>query len=245
MFLTSLFKPFSKDVVIPVINTIFMIRKPNRLTLLPLVLSPVMLLHACSFSAKTTEVYFKKAKTESYEMIAVPGVPFTEKGWDSTMKARVYWSKYLYDLGIAKNVMYSGSSVSTPFNEGEIMAMYAIAIGIPKEHVYTETRAEHSTENLYYVYLKSKKLGFSQIALATDPYQAKQLKRFAKVKISNNVGIIPIVFDTLRALQPFMINPAIDYMQAFKKDFIPLASRESFWKRLRGTMGKNIDYRAY
>ena len=125
------------------------------------------------------------------------------------------------------------------------MALYAIAIGIPKEHVYNETKAEHSTENLYYVYLKAKKLGFTHIALATDPYQAKQLRRFAKIKISKNVGIIPIVFDTLRAMQPHMINPKIDYMKAFNKDFIPLKSRESLWKRFRGTMGKNIDRNAY
>lgn len=202
-------------------------------------------LNACSFSEKTTRCYFQKAQSESYDMIAVPGVPFTETGWDSTMKARVYWSKYLYDKGIAKNIMYSGSSVYSPYYEGEIMAMYAVAIGIPKAHVYTETKAEHSTENLYYVYLKAKKLGFTHIALATDPFQAKQLKRFARVKINKEVGLIPIVFDTLRMLQPDMINPQIDYKQAYNSNFVPLKSRESFWKRLRGTMGKNIDKNAY
>ncbi|MGB4845952.1 MAG: ElyC/SanA/YdcF family protein [Ferruginibacter sp.] len=200
---------------------------------------------ACSFNTKTTERYFTKAKGQSYDMIAVPGVPFYEPHWDSTMKARVYWSKFLYDKGIAKNIMYSGSSVSSPYYEGEIMAMYAVALGIPGEHVFTEIKAEHSTENLYYVYLKSKKLGFTKIALATDPFQAKQLRRFAKVKIGKEVGIIPIVFDTLKSLQPLMVNPQIDYSRAFNKDFIPLKDRESFWKRLRGTMGKNIDYNAY
>ena len=220
-------------------------KKKKYFILLLTVLGSVVLLQACSFSAKTTQRYLNKANTESYEMIAVPGVPFTEAGWDSTMKARVYWSKYLYDKGIAKNIMYSGSSVSSPYYEGDIMAMYAIAIGIPKEHVYTETKAEHSTENLYYVYLKAKKMGYSHIALATDPFQAKQLRRFARVKISKNVGIIPIVFDTLRAMQPYMINPKIEYIKAFNKDFVPLKSRESFWKRLRGTMGKNIDRNAY
>jgi uncharacterized SAM-binding protein YcdF (DUF218 family) len=211
----------------------------------PFLLAAVILLNACSFSAKTTVSYYKKAITKSYEMVAVPGVPFTESGWDSTMKARVYWSKYLFDKGIAKNIMYSGSSVYSPYYEGEIMALYAIAIGIPKENVFTETKAEHSTENLYYVYLKSKKLGFTNIALATDPFQAKQLRRFARLRIGENTGIIPIVFDTLRIMQPFMTDPQIDYKKAFNKDFVHIKSRESFWKRLRGTMGKNIDYNAY
>ncbi|HMU73173.1 MAG TPA: YdcF family protein, partial [Ferruginibacter sp.] len=92
-------------------------------------------LGACSFSAKTAERYLEKAKTKTYDVIVVPGVPFTEQGWDSVMKARVYWSKFLYDKGIAKNIMYSGSSVYSPYYEGKIMALYAIAIGIPKENV--------------------------------------------------------------------------------------------------------------
>jgi uncharacterized SAM-binding protein YcdF (DUF218 family) len=205
----------------------------------------IILLNSCSFSAKTTESYYKKASSKSYDMVAVPGVPFTEAGWDSTMKIRVYWSKHLFDKGIAKNIMYSGSSVYSPYYEAEIMALYAVAIGIPKENVFTETKAEHSTENLYYVYLKSKKLGFTNIALATDPFQAKQLRRFAKLRIGENTGIIPIVFDSLRIMQPFMTDPVIDYKKAYNNNYVSIKSRESFWKRLRGTMGKNIDYKAY
>lgn len=223
-----------------------MLKNSSRFIPVPFILiAAVILLNACSFSAKTTERYYQKAQATTYDVVAVPGVPFTEAGWDSTMKARVYWAKHLYDRGIAKNIMFSGSSVYSPYYEGEIMALYAIALGIPKEHVFSETKAQHSTENLYYVYLKSKKLGFTNIALATDPFQAKQLKRFARLRIGENTGIIPIVFDTLRALQPFMTDPAIDYKKAYNSDFVSLKSRESFWKRLRGTMGKNIDYNAY
>lgn len=223
-----------------------MLRNSNNLPVISFFSAAIIiLLNACSFSAKTTERYYKKALTESYDMVAVPGVPFTETGWDSTMKARVYWAKHLYDKGIAKNLMFSGASVGSPYFEGEIMALYAIALGIPKEHVYSEIKAQHSTENLYYVYLKSKKQGFTSIALATDPFQAKQLKRFARQRIGENTGIIPIVFDTLMAMQPSMINPAIDYQKAYDSNFVSLKSKESFWKRLRGTMGKNIDYNAY
>ena len=139
-----------------------------------------VIFHACSFSNKATQRYYEKASSKTYEMIAVPGVPFNEAGWDSTMKARVYWAKYLFDKGIAKNIMFSGSSVESPYYEGEIMALYAIALGIPKEHVYSEIKAKHSVENLYYVFLKSKKMGYTTLALATDPFQAKQLRRFAK-----------------------------------------------------------------
>ena len=208
-------------------------------------IAAVLIMNACSFSEKTTKQYLQKASTETYDVIAVPGVPFTENGWDSTMKARVYWSKYLYDRGITKNVMYSGSSVASPYYEGQIMALYAVAIGIPQEHVFYENKAEHSTENMYYCYLKSKTLGFTKIALATDPFQAKQLKRFVKIKVGKTAGNIPIVFDTLRSMQQLMINPVIDFKQAYNSNYIPLKARESFWKRFKGTRGKNIDYNAY
>lgn len=208
-------------------------------------LTAFTLLQACSFSNKTTQRYYEKASINTYDVVAVPGVPFTESGWDSTMKARVYWAKHLYDKGIAKNIMFSGSSVGSPYFEGEIMALYAIALGVPREHVYSETKAKHSVENLYYVFLKSKKIGLTRLALATDPFQAKQLKKFARKRIGEDVGIIPIVFDTLRKMQPFMINPQIDYKLAYDSNFVSLKSTQSFWRRLRGTMGKDIDYNAY
>jgi hypothetical protein len=41
-----------------------------------------------------------------------------------------------------------------------------------------------------------------------------------------------------------MTNPVIDYQQAYNKDFVSLMKRQSFWKRLMGTLGRNIDYNA-
>lgn len=186
-----------------------------------------------------------ESSSESYDMIIVPGVPFENGQWSRTMKARVYWSKYLYEKGIARNVMYSGSSVYTPYYEAQIMALYAEAIGIPKEHIYTETKAEHSTENIYYSYRKAKLLGFNKIALASDPFQTKLLRRFTRKKVSPDVRLIPFIADTLRLIEPEMGDPLIDHQQAFNKDFVSITKRENFWKRWRGTRGGNLDTTAY
>lgn len=207
----------------------------------------MIILSACAFSAKSTRRKLQESQQTQYDMVVVPGVPFdTAAGkWSRTMKARIYWSKYLYDKGIAKNIMYSGSSVYTPYYEGEIMAMYAAAIGIPKEHIFTEIKAEHSTENIYYSYKKSRKLGFHKIALATDPFQAKMLTQFTYTKVATDVGIIPIVFDTLKAMEPLMTDPPIDYQKAYNKDFVAITERENFWERMKGTMGNKLDTLAY
>jgi hypothetical protein len=182
---------------------------------------------------------------EKYDIIIVPGVPFEDSTWSDVMKIRVYWSKYLYDQGIAKNIMYSGSAVYSPYYEAKIMALYAEALGIPKQNIFTETKAEHSTENVYYSYKKAKKLGFDKIALATDTFQAKMVQNFIKKNMKADIAIIPIVYDTLRALEPPMYDPEIDFIKAADEYFVSITEREGFWKRFKGTRGKNINRTFY
>jgi uncharacterized SAM-binding protein YcdF (DUF218 family) len=204
-----------------------------------------LVLNSCAFSPKVCKSLLEKAMTEKYDIIVIPGVPFVNGQWSYTMKERVYWSKYLYDKGIAKNVMYSGSAVYSPYREGEIMALYAEKIGIRKENIYTETLAEHSTENIYYSYKKARKLGFDRMALASDPFQTKMLRRFTRKIVDPKVGLIPVVADTLKVLESAMTDPDIDYKKAFVTDFIALPDRENFWKRFKGTRGLDIDTSAY
>ncbi|MFT4018882.1 MAG: YdcF family protein [Agriterribacter sp.] len=188
----------------------------------------------------------KKAEANApYDVIVVPGIQFENNQWDTVMKGRVYWSKFLFDKGIAQNIIYSGAAVYTPYCEAEIMAMYAEAIGIPKANIYTETKAEHSTENIFYGYKKALQLGFKKVALASDPFQTKMLWKFIRKKVSKDVAIIPFVTDTLKMLQPAMITPSIPYEKAFKEDFISIKERDGFWRRLRGTIRGNIDTTAY
>jgi hypothetical protein len=202
-------------------------------------------LNSCSFSSHSCKKLLKEASSKSYDLIIVPGVPLENGKWSKTMKARIYWSKYLYDKGIAKNIMYSGSAVYTPYIEAVIMALYAVSIGIPKENIYTETKAEHSTENIYYSYLLAKKLNFITIALASDPFQTKMLQKFTQKKISSDIDLIPMVYDSLKAMNITIIDPIIDIQKAFVYDFISLPDKESFWKRLKGSSGAYIKTEIY
>jgi len=178
-------------------------------------------------------------------MVVVPGVPFENENWSRTMKGRIYWAKFLYNKGIAKNIMFSGSAVYSPYYEGEIMALYARAIGIPSENIFTEIKAEHSTENIYYAYQKSKQLGFKTIALASDPFQTKMLRKFIQKRVDKNIAIIPFVIDTMKMIEPTMVDPKIDYNKAFVGDFVSIKKRQNLWQRFRGTMGKRLNKKAY
>jgi hypothetical protein len=65
------------------------------------------------------------------------------------------------------------------------------AIGIPRENIFTETKAEHSTENI--TTLIKQELNFKSIALATDPFQTKMLRKFVRKKVSKDIDCIPMV----------------------------------------------------
>lgn len=209
------------------------------------VLLNLLFISSCSLSSKACKKLYDRASEDQFDMIIVPGVPFSDGKWSRTMKGRVYWAKFLFDKGIAKNIMFSGAAVYSPYIEGEIMSLYAQAIGVPKEHIYVEAKAEHSTENIYYSYQKSRELGFAKIALASDPFQAKMLKKFTRKKVSPNIKLIPFVVDTLKKMEPNMTDPEINFQQAFVPGFVPITKKEGLWKRLKGTMGKNIDDGAY
>ena len=215
------------------------------LPLTALCLSILSLTMSCAFSKRTCLNLLEDARETKYDIVIVPGVPFENGTWSFVMKGRVYWSKYLYDNGITENVIYSGAAVYTPYSEAEIMAMYAARLGIPEGNIFTETLAEHSTENVYYSYKKARKLGFQKIALATDPFQAKMLKRFTKKVVSPDVGIIPLVTDILDAMEKDMTDPEIEYEKAFRADFTPLPERKNMRERFRGTRGHNINRNAY
>src|SRR3954467_5260266 len=102
-------------------------------------------------------LFFKHAaEVKPYDAVIVPGIPCDGGKWNFIMKWRVSWSVFLYKKGIAKNIVYSGGAVYTPYTEALIMAEYAEKMGVPKEHIFTEVCAEHSTENLYYSWQLAK-----------------------------------------------------------------------------------------
>ena len=180
-----------------------------------------------------------------YDAVIVPGIPFTNGKWDYIMQGRVLWSVYLYQQGIAKNIIYSGSSVYSPFVEGKIMAMYAEKLGVKSENIFVEPRAEHSTENVYYGYRIAEKQGFKKVALATDRFQSRTLisyLRKLKRKINADINCLPMQEDIVKAMK-FDENITVDSMQAHVDNFKSLYERQSFWTRFSGTMGKHINYK--
>ncbi len=197
------------------------------------------LFSSCAFFRPLPAKLYKRAlANKPYDVVIVPGVPFNGKEWDTKMKGRVIWADYLIKNGIAKNVIFSGAAVYTPYVEAKIMALYAEALGTPKEHIYTEEKAEHSTENIYNSYVLAKKLGFTNIAVATDPFQSNLLTRFTKKRFKLPITHIPFLIKILKKIDD--VYPVIDPSSAKVENFKPITETQTKRYRWRGTRGKNI-----
>src|SRR5688572_10705578 len=196
-----------------------------------------LILTQCSLTNYAERSYARAKKEKPYDVIIVPGVPYEKAATTSVMTVRLYWAKHLYDSGFTKNIIFSGSSVYTHFVEGIAMKIMADSLGIPSDHTFYETKAEHSTENVYYSWKMAKEKGFEKIAVATDPYQAAMLRRFIRI-YTPGVKAVPIVFNKLDIDDRSL--PKIDTTAAYVEGFVSIVERESFWERFRGTMGKRV-----
>ena len=196
-----------------------------------------LVLTHCSFTHFAKISYVAAKKNKPFDVIIVPGIPYVEGETNDVMKMRVFWAKYLYDSGFTKNIIFSGSSVYSPYVEGIVMKIMADSLGIPPDHSFSETKAEHSTENVYYSWKMARDMGFKKIALATDPYQAGLLRGFVK-EYCPGVTPIPIIFGTMD--MGSIKLPVVNAKSAFVKDFVSITERQTLWERFRGTRGRRV-----
>ncbi len=198
----------------------------------------IMLAASCNVRKIAMRMNAQYLPNAPYDAIIVPGIAYdTARQQYNGFNARIIWAKMLYERGAAKNIIFSGAACTNPYCEGQVMKMIAEKMGVPPEHVFSENRAEHGKENVYYSYLMGKRLGFKKMALAADPYQAFFLEGFIQANIPD-MGIMPIAVDSLKKL--YLPVPKIDATPALVKDFIPLKKREKFWTRVKHTNHNNL-----
>lgn len=192
----------------------------------------------CNVAKEAARMTAQHLPQAPYDAIVVPGIAYdTAKQQTNGFNARIIWAKMLYDRGVAKNIIFSGNACYSPYVEGTAMKLIAEKMGVPANHVFAETKAEHGKENVYYSWLMAQQLGFKKVALAADPYQAFFLEGFIQTNMPD-MGILPMSADTLKILyQPV---PVIDATPAYVPNFVPLNKREKFWTRVTHTNHNNL-----
>lgn len=201
---------------------------------------PILVSGCALFRPSPGKLYKRALQNKPYDVIIVPGVPFNGNEWSVAMKGRVIWASYLFKNGIAEHIIFSGGAVYTPYVEAKIMALYAEALGVPKDKIFVEAKAEHSTENVYNSYCMAKQLGFKKIAVASDPFQSTLLMGFTKRRFKQPIDHIPFVIDTLARIDN--VFPKISPDSAIVENFKSIIETQSKWYRFRGTRGKNIKF---
>lgn len=193
----------------------------------------------CSITKSNIKKAYQETLEDPLDVIIVPGVPYEGESWHQVMKLRVYWSLHLFESGMTRNIIYSGSAVYSPYIEAEVMRSYSIQLGIPPEHTFSESKAEHSVENVYYGYKMAQELGFKKIGLATDPFQSKMVKTFTRKHVSKDIKFVPTDFDLMREYMD-RPDPVINGDSLKVNDFVSIKERESWWTRFQGTMGRKV-----
>lgn len=206
---------------------------------------PLLLL----FFLQDCKLYYKKFYTEPneclskarhkkpYDVIIVPGYPSDSGKINIVLSERIRWAAYLYRNGYTKNIIFSGAAVYTPYVESKVMKLYALQLGLPDAILFTETKAEHTTENLYYSCLMAQELGFKKIGFASQTAHTSFMKTFPK-RYGLTCDMLPTIVDSLNTI-PHQFEH-VKAQEAYVPDFISIEKRQSKIQRLRGTRGHKV-----
>ncbi len=183
----------------------------------------VLYISSCHIKRNTLRIYNSNIQHAPYDAIIIPGIPYDTANPEFMMSVRIRWAKLLYEKGVAKNIIFSGSAVHTPFIEGRYMKIIAESLGIPSNHTFSEERALHSTENITYGLEMANSLGFKKVAIATDPYQSIFLSSMYE-KINPSLPFLPLNVDSIPSFK--ILLPHVNVNAAFVQNFIPLEKRK-------------------
>jgi hypothetical protein len=171
-------------------------------------------LSSCIPVYTSQKILTKNDHREPFDAVIVPGRPYYpgKRHPDFLFKARMQWALTLYKKGLAKNIIFSGWAVYSPYKEGLIMKLYAQAMNVDSQHVFAETKAEHSTENIFYSMQMAQRLGFRRVALATDVYQLRYVRPYL-CRTLHGLQLLPVNFREVKRSPKHL--PAINDAAAF------------------------------
>lgn len=201
----------------------------------------VITLNSCFINQIANRQVNQVYKQDVFDAVIVPGFPYYENNNNELIKMRILWAKKLYEMGKTKYIVFTGSAVSTHYNEALVMKKIAIDLGVPDSIIYTEQKAEHSTENIYYAMQICDQHNFKKVALATDIVQTSFLKNY----IDNYfpyLARLPINFSQINMKTDIS---QIDVSEHKVSNFISLKNRKSKEEIAFASKGNNIDTTGY
>lgn len=146
----------------------------KRLLRLTLFLSIFVLVTVCLMPC-FTQTCTGNTNQIKYDIIIVLGNPATNDCKPAPlMKERVNKGIELFKNGTAPKILFTGSSVGNKCNEAEVMADYAISMGIADSCIIKESQALNTYQNAFYSVTTMEKLGLKSAAIVTSEFHVKR-----------------------------------------------------------------------
>ncbi len=112
---------------------------------------------------------------QKVDVIIVLGYPADSNGEpSSTMKARVDKGVELFKQGYAQHMIFTGAAVYNQFVEAEVMADYAVSLGVPPEVISRETHATDTLENAANSVAIMQRNNWHSAIVITTPYHTRR-----------------------------------------------------------------------
>ncbi|MEI6312105.1 MAG: YdcF family protein [Bacteroidota bacterium] len=201
----------------------------------------VILLSSCIVNKIAYRQEHIVTKNEVFDVVIVPGFPYFENSNNEVLKMRILWANQLYLSGKTKHIVFTGSAVSTHYNEAMVMKKIAVELGIPDSVIYTEKKAEHSTENIYFAMQVCEQHNFTKVALATDIAQTSFLKKYIDTYFPY-IARLPINYSRIDMRKDISI---VNVEECKVENFVSLKNRKTKEQIALASKGNNIDTTGY
>jgi uncharacterized SAM-binding protein YcdF (DUF218 family) len=110
-----------------------------------------------------------------FDIIIVLGNPANDNCKPAPMmRERVNTGVELFKKGWADKILFTGSSVANQCIEADVMAEYAISLGVPDSCIIKESRAENTYQNAKYAVERLKEFNFKKAVIVTSKFHIKR-----------------------------------------------------------------------
>ncbi|AFL88207.1 hypothetical protein Terro_1917 [Terriglobus roseus DSM 18391] len=106
-----------------------------------------------------------------FDTLIVLGTPAKADGTPSVeLRERIDESVREYKAGVAQHVIMTGGPAHNSYVEGQVMADYAAAEGVPREAIVIEGKAKDTIQNIWYSHAIMADHGWHSAEVISSPY---------------------------------------------------------------------------
>ena len=162
----------------------------------------------------------KKLKYSKYDCAIVCGYPANDDGTPSLiMKSRVERAVALYHQGFVDYLIVSGARVQNEYVEADVMAQYAIELGVEKNKIIKESNAKCTYHNLMYGKVLMNEYGLNKCLVVTNSWHLRKANYYA-LKFELDYAMIsalaPNQYSKLKQLYLHLQTNWIMFINVFK-----------------------------